>query len=585
MIKYHRWIGHVTMWVMTAHGVAYFLLWAVQKQFWVQFSSWQDSIPFFPGSLAWFGGLALQITSLYCIRRRWFDLFYKVHVIGFVVILIFSCIHYARSWFYFLPGLVPWAADLIFRFAQGASITTITSATISDDKSIVTWELTLEEGERAEPLHDYLINIPSISRWAWHPFTVSRCMGNKITFHTKRYKSFTSDMLKLLQRGLAVPVRVQGPIGIHATEKPWLRYPVLVCITGGIGISPVLAMLHGLVADRSGDKGAAPFAGPKRVIVLWASRHKAEFTILDEAIISAAKEENSWLSMSLHYTGAHMERASSINPNKVISEAVKPLPADLDSSDTSDTASDSDKAGRGCPLGLDDVLRFPWFSPLGFSLARPVQPKWSGTLQKIIVFILVNLGGFCGLSLASVYYGEGNALGLFLYDGSTAFFYWKYGALLILGAFIGGLGLPVFAVHTWAAWRYFAAVRRSRMVAGGGDGGDSPAIEAVTRRGSSIRKSDVRPATRYASTLVGGRVGFAESGAMLEIAQHRPDIRATLQEATTEAAELADGADVGVYVAGPHGMVVATKRLVADLNSARHRGSPAMHFHQETWEL
>lgn len=112
----------------------------------MQFSSWQDSIPFFPGSLAWFGGLALQITSLYCIRRRWFDvrphfhllynhlrhvcsppqiehdahhgsavsiltptplqasslvlrdvlclqLFYKVHVIGFVVILIFSCIH------------------------------------------------------------------------------------------------------------------------------------------------------------------------------------------------------------------------------------------------------------------------------------------------------------------------------------------------------------------------------------------------------------------------------------------------------------------------------------------------------------
>lgn len=56
--------------------------------------------------------------------------------------------------------------------------------------------------------------------------------------------------------------------------------------------------------------------------------------------------------------------------SQVVSEAVKPLPADMDSSDTSDTASDSDKAGRGCPLGLDDVLRFPWFSPLGFSLAR-----------------------------------------------------------------------------------------------------------------------------------------------------------------------------------------------------------------------
>jgi hypothetical protein len=42
-------------------------------RFWVQFSSWKDSIPFLPGSLAWFGGLALQITSLYVIRHKWFD--------------------------------------------------------------------------------------------------------------------------------------------------------------------------------------------------------------------------------------------------------------------------------------------------------------------------------------------------------------------------------------------------------------------------------------------------------------------------------------------------------------------------------
>ena len=38
-----------------------------------------------------------------------------------------------------------WAVDLVLRFAQGASITTITSATLSDDKSIVTMELTLED--------------------------------------------------------------------------------------------------------------------------------------------------------------------------------------------------------------------------------------------------------------------------------------------------------------------------------------------------------------------------------------------------------------------------------------------------------
>lgn len=49
---------------------------------------------------------------------------------------------------------------------------------------------------------------------------------------------------------------------------------------------------------------------------------------------------------------------------------------------------------------------------------------------------------------------------------------------------------------------------------------------------------------------VGGRVGLPEAGLMLDIAAHRPDIGAVLQEATAEAAEIGGGSDVGVYVAG-----------------------------------
>lgn len=44
------------------------------------------------------------------------------------------------------------------------------------------------------------------------------------------------ELLEALERGMPVPVRVQGPIGLRDSEKPWLRYPVLVCITGGIGV-------------------------------------------------------------------------------------------------------------------------------------------------------------------------------------------------------------------------------------------------------------------------------------------------------------------------------------------------------------
>ena len=45
-------------------------------------------------------------------------------------------------------------------------------------------------------------------------------------------------------------------------------------------------------------------------------------------------------------------------------------------------------------------------------------------------------------------------------------------------------------------------------------------------------------------------MGLPEAGLMLDIAPHRPDIRATLQEAAAEAADIGGSGDVGVYVAG-----------------------------------
>lgn len=38
-----------------------------------------------------------------------------------------------------------WGIDLVFRFAQGASVTTITRAHLSDDHSVATLELTIDQ--------------------------------------------------------------------------------------------------------------------------------------------------------------------------------------------------------------------------------------------------------------------------------------------------------------------------------------------------------------------------------------------------------------------------------------------------------
>lgn len=46
-------------------------------------------------------------------------------------------------------------------------------------------------------------------------------------------------------------------------------------------------------------------------------------------------------------------------------------------------------------------------------------------------------------------------------------------------------------------------------------------------------------------------MGYAEEGLLLDIVQSRPNIPAVLAAAAAESAQIAPGADIGVYVAGP----------------------------------
>lgn len=47
----------------------------------------------------------------------------------------------------------------------------------------------------------------------------------------------SQELFKALERGQAVPVRLQGPIGLTRAQQPWMRYPVMVAVVGGIGVS------------------------------------------------------------------------------------------------------------------------------------------------------------------------------------------------------------------------------------------------------------------------------------------------------------------------------------------------------------
>jgi len=50
---------------------------------------------------------------------------------------------------------------------------------------------------------DLFLNVPTISRWQWHPFSVANAVGYSLTLNIKRYGAFTEALMDTLQSGEA----------------------------------------------------------------------------------------------------------------------------------------------------------------------------------------------------------------------------------------------------------------------------------------------------------------------------------------------------------------------------------------------
>ena len=55
-----------------------------------------------------------------------------------------------RSWTYFMPGMLVYFVDLVFRAGQYASVTTITAADVKPGGSIVTLQLKADQARKVE---------------------------------------------------------------------------------------------------------------------------------------------------------------------------------------------------------------------------------------------------------------------------------------------------------------------------------------------------------------------------------------------------------------------------------------------------
>mmetsp|Transcript_15135 Transcript_15135/g.32858 ORF Transcript_15135/g.32858 Transcript_15135/m.32858 type:complete len:592 (-) Transcript_15135:397-2172(-) len=187
-------------------------------------------------------------------RRKNFNKFWYTHHL-LLVMLVALCIHGTgnllepyQSLFWVIGPLTLYALPRIWRETPLSALDIVKVEVKKGDVVQLRLKKPKHYFQRVERAGMYgVLNIPSISRTEWHPFTLTSAPSDEyIEFHFRRVGKWTGKVHDLLAAKVddsqpsgikeAPVVKFEGPIG--ASSQGFSEYSVIVLIGAGIGILP-----------------------------------------------------------------------------------------------------------------------------------------------------------------------------------------------------------------------------------------------------------------------------------------------------------------------------------------------------------
>lgn len=278
-IKYHIWLGHITLVFFTAHGLGYVIFWAATHQISEMITWDKTGIANVPGEIALLCGLIMWVTTIPRIRRKFFELFFYTHYL-YILFMVFFMLHVPISYAcIMLPGFYLFLIDRYLRFLQSRQSSRLVSARVLPCETV---ELNFSKnpGLSYTPLSTIFISVPSISKLQWHPFTItssSNLEPEKLSVMIKSEGSWSKKLYEILSSP-SIPERLdvstEGPYGPVSTH--FLRHDTLVMVSGGSGITPFISIIRELIFTSSSFKVKAP-----QLLLICSFKNSSDLTMLD----------------------------------------------------------------------------------------------------------------------------------------------------------------------------------------------------------------------------------------------------------------------------------------------------------------
>ncbi|KAL9392165.1 hypothetical protein Peur_016085 [Populus x canadensis] len=276
-IKYHIWLGHLSMILFAAHTVGFVIYWAMTNQMAAMLEWGKTWVSNVAGEIAAVLALAMWVTSSYRIRRKMFEVFFYTHQL-YILYIVFYVLHVGAAYFCMvLPGIFLFVIDRYMRFLQSQRRARLDSARVLPCGSV---ELTFSKspGLYYNPTSILFLNVPTISKLQWHPFTITSSCNmdqDKLSVAVKRLGNWSQKLCQEISSSVdRLEVSVEGPYGPNSSH--FLRHELLVLVSGGSGITPFISIIREIMFESTKPNYQVP-----RVLLVCAFKNSADLAMLD----------------------------------------------------------------------------------------------------------------------------------------------------------------------------------------------------------------------------------------------------------------------------------------------------------------
>ena len=309
-IAFHKLVAHVMFALSVVHAGAHCLNYTTLT---VPFS---DMLIDTKAGLTGLGLLlvffVMWICSLEVVRRRGhFELFYITHW-GFVVWFALAVFHGPAFGMWVMLPLAGYGVERLLRYRAREEPTQVAHATLLPSR-VTHLQLDRPASFQYRAGQYLFICVPAISRFEWHPFTLTSCPEepDHLSLHVRSLGNWTRALhqfVKQLERPWHISVHLDGPHGAPTEHIFASRYVVL--IGAGIGVTPFAAILKSLLYRY--HYGATDRMALRKIHFYWLNKTQASFEWFAQLLAELEQaDRDHLLDINIYMTSGRTDMASS----------------------------------------------------------------------------------------------------------------------------------------------------------------------------------------------------------------------------------------------------------------------------------